>query len=178
MMGLKQIIKTGAFVDILRGMSVTGTYFAVDKITVEYPKEKLRTYPRFRGSQALLTDPETGDSKCVACMLCPTICPSQCIEVVGEESAEGRSRAKTFNIDLSRCIFCGLCEEVCPMAAIVMTNNYELSTFDKSDFSLDKEWLMANAVHAHKEVFATTVPVGKSTARPAGAAKGEGESQR
>ena len=52
-MSLADIVKSGAFVDILRGMSVTGTYFVVDKVTVEYPKEKLRTYPRFRGVQAL-----------------------------------------------------------------------------------------------------------------------------
>ncbi len=159
-MGLKDIVKKAAFVDILRGMSVTGTYFVVDKVTVEYPKEKLQTYPRFRGSQALLTDPATGDIKCVACMLCPTVCPSQCIHVVGEQTADGRSRPAIFEIDLSRCVFCGLCEEVCPMAAIVMTNNYELSTYDKADFLLDKEWLMANAFHAHKEVFAREAPEG------------------
>ena len=56
-MGLKDVVKKAAFVDILRGMSVTGTYFVVDKVTVEYPKEKLQTYPRFRGIHALLTDP-------------------------------------------------------------------------------------------------------------------------
>jgi formate hydrogenlyase subunit 6/NADH:ubiquinone oxidoreductase subunit I len=37
-MNLTEIIKKGTFVDILRGMSVTGTYFVVDKVTVEYPK--------------------------------------------------------------------------------------------------------------------------------------------
>ncbi len=152
-MGLRDIIKKGAFVDILRGMSVTGTYFVVDKVTVEYPKEKLRPFPRFRGAHALLSDPETGDTKCVACMLCPTICPSECIRVVGEQTADGRSHPAVFEIDLSRCIFCGLCEEVCPVAAIVMTNRYELSTYDKSDFLLDKDWLTANAANAHKEVF-------------------------
>ena len=40
------------------------------------------------------------------------------------------------------------------MAAIVMTNNYELSTYDKSTLYLDKKWLMANAVNARKEVYA------------------------
>ena len=153
-MGLVDIVKKGAFVDILRGMSVTGTYFVVDKVTVEYPKEKLQTYPRFRGVQALFTDPETGDTKCVACMLCATICPSHCIKIVGEQTPDGRSHPKTFDLDLSRCIFCGLCEEVCPEAAIVMTRQYELATFDKGDFALDKEKLLANQVYAHKELFA------------------------
>ena len=152
-MGLVDIVKKGVFVDILRGMSVTGTYFAVDKVTVEYPKEKLQTYPRFRGVHALLTDPETGDTKCVACMLCATICPSYCIKIVGEQTSEGRSRPASFDLDLSRCIFCGLCEEVCPEAAIVMTRHYELATYDKNDFHLDKERLLANQVYAHKELF-------------------------
>jgi NADH-quinone oxidoreductase subunit I len=152
-MSLVDIIKKGAFVDILRGMSVTGTYFVLGKVTVEYPKEKLQTYPRFRGVQALLCDPDTGDVKCVACMLCATICPSQCIHIVGEETPERRSRPATFDLDLARCIFCGLCEEVCPEAAIVMTRHYELATYDKSDFALTKEKLVANQVYAHKEVF-------------------------
>jgi NADH-quinone oxidoreductase subunit I len=168
-MGLKDVIKKGVFVDILRGMSVTGTYFVVDKVTVEYPKEKLNTYPRFRGAQALLTDPGTGETKCVACMLCATICPSRCISIVGETTAEGRSRPATFELQLSRCVFCGLCEEVCPEAAIVMTRRYELATFDKSDFTLTKEKLIANQEYAHKEVYVRRAP----KAEPAGAPKDE-----
>jgi len=148
---LVEIIKKGAFVDILRGMSVTGTYFVVDKVTVEYPKEKLQTYPRFRGVHALLSDPETGDTKCVACMLCATICPSQCISVVGEETSAGRSHPASFELDLARCVFCGLCEEVCPVAAIVMTRHYELATYDKADLLLTKATLTANQVYACKE---------------------------
>ena len=152
-MSLADIIKKGAFVDILRGMSVTGTYFVVDKVTVEYPKEKLQTYPRFRGVHALLTDPDTSEVKCVACMLCATICPSHCIQIVGEETPGERSRPASFDLDLSRCIFCGLCEEVCPVVAIVMTRHYELATFDKRDFALTKEKLVANQVYVHKEVY-------------------------
>ncbi len=163
-MGLKDVVKKGAFVDILRGMSVTGTYFVVDKVTVEYPKEKIEPYPRFRGAHALLTDPETGDTKCVACMLCATVCPSQCISIVGEQTPEGRSHPATFDLDLSRCIFCGLCEEVCPEAAIVMTRRYELATFDKSDFFLDKQALSANQVYAHKELFHRSAGEGGSDA--------------
>ena len=165
-MGLIDLVKKAAFVDILRGMSVTGTYFVVDKVTVEYPKEKLQTYPRFRGIHALLTDPATGDAKCVACMLCPTICPSQCIHVEGEETPDGRSHARRFDLDLGRCIFCGMCEEVCPVAAIVMTRFYEGSTFDKRDFLLTKEMLMANQSYAHKEVYVQSA--GEPAAPPSG----------
>jgi NADH-quinone oxidoreductase subunit I len=172
-MRLVDIIKKGAFVDILRGMSVTGTYFVVDKVTVEYPKEKLETYPRFRGVQALLCNPDTGDVKCVACMLCATICPSHCITIVGEETPERRSRPATFDLDLSRCIFCGLCEEVCPEAAIVMTRHYELATYDKSDFALTKEKLVANQVYACKEVYMETAGAAVATEAAEGGAAPE-----
>ena len=154
-MGLKEIVKKATFVDILKAMSVTGTYFVVDKVTVEYPKEKLQTYPRFRGAQALITE-KSGETKCVACMLCATVCPSKCISIIGEENSAGRSYPASFNLDLSRCIFCGFCEEVCPEAAIVLTRNYELSSFDKSTFLLNKEWLIANQEFIHKEVLVRT----------------------
>jgi formate hydrogenlyase subunit 6/NADH:ubiquinone oxidoreductase subunit I len=36
-MGLKDIIKKTAFVEIIQGMSVTGGYFVGPKVTVEYP---------------------------------------------------------------------------------------------------------------------------------------------
>jgi len=178
-MGLKDIVKKAAFVDILRGMSVTGTYFVVDKVTVEYPKEKIQPYPRFRGAQALLTDPATGDVKCVACMLCATICPSGCIHITGEQTPDGRSRPAQFDLDLSRCVFCGFCEEVCPEAAIVMTRRYELATYDKSDFLLTKEKLRANEAWVHKELHylggeAATADEGRGGAASSSLGQGEG----
>lgn len=151
-MGLKDIIKKATFFEILQGMSVTGTYFVQDKVTVEYPKEKLQPFPRFRGVHALLSDPETGKLNCDACHLCSTVCPSQCIVVESSEHEDGLKHLDAFVIDLSRCIFCGFCEEVCPRAALAMTQEYELSTYDKNDFWLDKERLLENQKHLHKEL--------------------------
>jgi NADH-quinone oxidoreductase subunit I len=170
-MGLIDIIKTGTFVDILRGMSVTGGYFVGDKVTIEYPWEKAQTYPRFRGAHALISDPQTGDAKCVACMLCATICPSGCIHITGEVTPDGRSRPATFDLDLSRCVYCGLCEEVCPEAAIVMTSVYELATFNKDEFWLTKERLLANQQNARKEVFVLADAEGEAPL-PLSAARG------
>jgi NADH-quinone oxidoreductase subunit I len=150
-MGLKDLIKKVTFFEILQGMSVTGRYAATKKVTIQYPKEKSEPFPRYRGMQALLTDPDTGELNCVACHLCETICPSRCIQVESSETPDGKKSLDAFNLDLSRCIFCGFCEEVCPQAAIVMTPVYELATFDKSDFYLTKEKLIANQVNAHKE---------------------------
>lgn len=150
-MGLKSVIKKATFFEIFQGMSVTGGYFLKDKVTVEYPKEKIEPHPRFRGMHALITDPVTGVLNCCGCRLCETICPSQCITIETSERSNDKS-IDVFDIDLARCIFCGFCEEVCPCAAIVMTTVYELATYDKNDFYLDKEKLVANQVHAHKEL--------------------------
>lgn len=151
-MGLKNIIKKATFFEIFQGMSVTGGYFLKEKVTVEYPKEKIEPLPRFRGLHALLTDPETGRLNCCGCRLCETICPSQCITIETSEQNNHKS-IDVFDIDLSRCVFCGFCEEVCPCAAIVMTSVYELATYDKNDFYLTKERLVANQVNAHKELY-------------------------
>lgn len=151
-MGLKNLIKKATFFEIFQGMSVTGGYFLKDKVTVEYPKEKIEPFPRFRGLHALLTDPESGRLNCCGCHLCETICPSQCITIETSEQ-NNRKSIDVFDIDLSRCVFCGFCEEVCPCAAIVMTSVYELATYDKNDFYLTKERLVANQVNAHKELY-------------------------
>ncbi len=151
-MGLKKLIKTATFYEIIQGMSVTGGYFLKDKVTVEYPKEKIAPHPRFRGMHALITDPETGRLNCCACRLCETICPPQCITIESSEGPNNEKSIDVFDIDLARCIFCGFCEEICPCAAIVMTTVYELATYDKNDFFLDKEKLVANQVNARKEL--------------------------
>jgi len=151
-MGLKRLIKKATFFEILQGMSVTGRYFVSPKVTIEYPKEKATVYPRFRGAHALISNPETGELNCDACFLCATICPSQCIYIESSEGPDGRKQLDRFDLDLARCVYCGFCEEVCPRAAIVMTSVYELATFDKSDFLLTKEKLLANQVNAHKEL--------------------------
>jgi len=122
------------------------------------PQGEAAALPALQGSARAPRDPGTGDTKCVACMLCATICPSRCISIVGEQTSDGRSHPASFDLDLSRCIFCGLCEEVCPAAAIVMTRHYELATFDKNDFALDKDRLLANQVYAHKELYAGRRP--------------------
>ncbi len=109
-------------------------------------------FPRYRGLHALLSDPDTGALNCCGCHLCATICPSGCIYIETTEHADGLKHIDRFDIDLARCIFCGFCEEVCPCAAIVMTPVYELATYDKNDFFLDKEKLLANQVNAHKEL--------------------------
>ena len=61
---------------------------------------------------------EDGKAKCVACGLCPTVCPANCIKLVPGEDEQGNRYPLLFEIDEFRCIFCGYCQEVCPEEAI------------------------------------------------------------
>ena len=78
---------------LLRGLGVTMRHFfrnifgRRDTVTVEYPETKTPYPPRFRGLHRLMLR-EDGTERCVACMMCPTVCPAHCITIVpGEREA-------------------------------------------------------------------------------------------
>ncbi|NCF36138.1 MAG: NADH-quinone oxidoreductase subunit I, partial [Gammaproteobacteria bacterium] len=45
-------LKSFLFLELLKGMGVTGRYFFRRKVTVQYPEEKTPISPRFRGLHA------------------------------------------------------------------------------------------------------------------------------
>ena len=110
-------------------------------VTMQYPDEKWTPYPRFRGLHELQRD-EDGKEKCVACGLCSTVCPSECINLVGAEDKNGNRYAETYESDMFRCIFCGYCEEVCPEEAIFLRQDYELATGNAKDNIYNKDKLL------------------------------------
>ena len=59
----------------LQGMGLTLSHIFRDKVTYQYPEEKWSLSPRWRGTHRMLTN-EDGKAKCVACGLCPTVCPA------------------------------------------------------------------------------------------------------
>lgn len=128
---------------LIQGLALTlKTFLSPSKVvTMQYPDEKWTPYPRFRGLHELQRD-EEGNEKCVACGLCSTVCPSECINLEGAEDNNGKWYAKTYEIDMFRCIFCGYCEEVCPEDAIFLRQDYELATRSKKDSIYDKEKLL------------------------------------
>ncbi len=88
------------------------------------------------------TDPVAG-LRCTACSICEKECPPQCIYIVLDRDANGKSlkRPKMFDIDVSVCMNCGICAEVCPFDSIYMDGEYELSTDDRFGgllFGLDR----------------------------------------
>jgi NADH-quinone oxidoreductase subunit I len=101
---------------------------------------KLQPSARFRGLHRLV--PAHDREKCVACYLCPTVCPAKCITVESAENDKGEKYPKVYKIDLLRCIFCGYCVEACPVEAIEMTDGYELANYKRDDFNFTKERLL------------------------------------
>jgi NADH-quinone oxidoreductase subunit I len=97
----------------------------------------------FRGVHRLNRD-EQGRVKCVACMMCPTICPARCIHIEAAESPwEDREKYPAkFEIDQLRCIYCGMCEEACPVDAIELTTEYDIVGASRQEMVFDKEKLL------------------------------------
>ena len=132
---------------ILRGMGVTLRYFFVKPITVQYPEERVRLHPRFRGRHELQRQ-ENGLELCVGCGLCAAYCPAACIYVEAAENTEedrlsgGERYAKVYEINLSRCIFCGYCEEACPTYAIQLTPDFEMAEYNRQNLVYEKEDLL------------------------------------
>jgi NADH-quinone oxidoreductase subunit I len=90
-------------------------------VTISYPEEKQPYPPGYRGAHRLVPR-EDGKARCVACYMCATVCPAQCIYIEAAE-LEGdpiEKSPKKFVIDELRCIMCGFCVEACPKDAIRM----------------------------------------------------------
>ena len=113
--------------------------------TVQYPEKRQEVRPGFRGEHRLKVD-ERGREKCVACLRCQTVCPSNCIDIVAEEAPwEDRDkRPKIFEIDMLRCIYCGMCEEACPCDAIELTEKLYTVSTSRAEMIYDKEKLLSN----------------------------------
>jgi NADH-quinone oxidoreductase subunit I len=130
-MGLLKDIK-----NLLIGMKITGKHLGRHAITIQYPEEKWTMPERSRGIVVLLSDKETGELNCTACMLCAKACPTGAIIIDAPRDEVTKKRnLKGFVVDNGLCCFCGLCEEACNFCAIKMTPKYEFSTVTKSDLT-------------------------------------------
>ncbi|MGC8867549.1 MAG: NuoI/complex I 23 kDa subunit family protein, partial [Elusimicrobiales bacterium] len=118
-------------IEIFKGFEVTLRHFLKNLfrhltrskiLTIRYPEEKISVVGNARyKSKHRIKLRYDGSPKCVACMMCATICPARCIEIEADETdLEVEKYPKKFNIDLSRCVMCGLCVEACPEDAISM----------------------------------------------------------
>lgn len=136
--------------EIMKGLRVTARHFWTNlsihiskilgfrvrkrgAVTYQYPEERRPFSPRLR-SLHRLTKRDDGSPRCVACMMCETICPAKCIYIVGAEHPDPaiEKHPIQFDIDIGVCVFCGLCVEACPEDAIRMdTGILEFSSYSR-----------------------------------------------
>lgn len=113
-------------------------------VTIQYPEVRKTIAPRHRSLHRLVRR-EDGRPRCVACMLCATVCPSECITVEAAEDPdpEVQRTPSRYTIDLARCCFCGFCVEACPEDAIRMdTGILEAARRKRADLVCEKEDLL------------------------------------
>ena len=127
-------------IPLLQGLKITLSHMFKKPITLQYPKERPVVAPGFRGLHALNVAHDR--AKCVACYLCPTVCPAKCITVEAAEDENHDKYAAKYEIEILRCIFCGFCVEACPVDAIRMTDTFELAGYTREEFVYNKEKLM------------------------------------
>ncbi len=163
--------------ELVKGLAITARYFfknlfgerdpntkVLDRkglsgvVTVQYPEEKVDYPEGYRGLHRLVPR-EDGKPRCVACYMCATICPAQCIYIEaaeydsGDDSTESRvieKYPKTFVIDELRCVVCGLCVDACPKDAIRMdTYMHTPSEYHRQDFVYDIPRLLKGPAVTH-----------------------------
>ncbi|HPW18106.1 MAG TPA: NADH-quinone oxidoreductase subunit I [Candidatus Aminicenantes bacterium] len=140
--------------EILRGTGITARHFFVNMglhtlglfgvrtkrrgaVTIQYPEVRKPLAPRHRSLHRLRPRGD-GRPSCVACMLCVTVCPAECITVEAAEDPdpEVQKAPARFVVDLDRCCFCGFCVEACPVDAIRMdTGEIRLASTERADFA-------------------------------------------
>ncbi len=136
--------------EVLKGLALTARHFFVnfprhvargfgmkigkgETVTIEYPEERRPFAPRLR-TRHRLTMRADGSPRCVACMMCETICPARCIHITAMENPDPNieKMPRAFDIDIGVCVFCGFCVEACPEDAIRMdTGIVEISAYTR-----------------------------------------------
>jgi NADH-quinone oxidoreductase subunit I len=128
----------GVFVATWTGLR----HFFHPRMTLRYPEQKLDLegpgykydarqgvgLPGFKGRHLLLFE------KCTGCQLCAIACDGVAVAIDMQKVTKGKPQNKKDiwpAVDYGRCVLCGLCVDACPFDALYMTNDYELSAYDK-----------------------------------------------
>src|SRR5260370_13907137 len=120
--------------ELLRGLAITTKHFlrnffgqrdpntsVVDRqgpnlvTTIQYPEERVPYPPGYRGLHRLVPR-EDGKPRCVACYMCATVCPAQCIyiEAGAHPDADPSAQPRVCEQFAARV---GVDERRCPVAA-------------------------------------------------------------
>ncbi len=125
------------------GTGMTKTYDEqFDPVFTEmYPFEMPKLPPTSVQSLALIKN-EDGSDRCVSCLACEKVCPSQVITIERKKNPAGKGFVlERFDIDLVNCMYCAACVESCPASAIVTIQDFEMSTPNLQTLKADKDYL-------------------------------------
>jgi len=157
---------------ILKPMYITIKQFVKSSVhrpqTVLYPWEKLVLPDVFRARPGLVFD------RCIGCGICMRICPNRCIDLVEVDDlkqVEGEpvKKVKRPRVNVGRCMMCGYCAEYCPTDAMIVTPDYEISTYTREDaiydpYRLQHPWKPGYEVHIN-EVLPSELKKGEAVIR-------------
>ena len=122
------------------GLLVTLKNLTKRPFTVQYPEERVKQHPRFRGEEFVWYE-----ERCTGCASCAKYCPLGIIKIETSPSDTlpqkgDKYRLEVFDIQIFRCMFCGLCMESCPFNSFFMTNEYDgMSGFSREDLWFDAD---------------------------------------
>lgn len=127
--------------EIFHGLLITmkNLLFA-RKVTYQFPEERRQYSKRYRGLHYIKA--VNNVENCTACMLCPTVCPAECIHIEAGERPDKEKYPVVFDIDIMRCCYCGFCEEACPKDAIKLSTIYEMAEYNREAGIYTKESLV------------------------------------
>ncbi|KAF0152547.1 MAG: NADH dehydrogenase subunit I [Ignavibacteria bacterium] len=146
---------------VLVGMRITFKHLFTPAVTIQYPEVKVKLPDRVRNRLYVNMD------DCIGCDQCARACPVSCIEIETVKSVPGEDLGITsngkkkalwvtkFDIDIAKCCYCQLCVFPCPTECIYMTDVYEFSEYDRSNFiykfsTLDNEEVEQKKINHEK----------------------------
>ena len=123
------------------GLLVTLKNLTKKPFTVQYPEERVKQHPRFRGEEFVWYE-----ERCTGCASCAKYCPLGIIKIETSPSDTmpqkgDKYQLEVFDIQIFRCMFCGLCVEACPYDALHMGSGFEQGRYSRKEMVIDIDHL-------------------------------------